>query len=1124
MGYDAFISYSHAADDRLAPALQRGLQRLARPWYRRRALEVFRDQTGLGVSPALWTSIRTALADSQHFVLLACPEAAESKWVNQEIEHWLKQHPVDRILPVVTSGEWVWDAARNDFDWERSTAVPPALRGVFREEPRHLDLRWARTEAELDLRHGRFRDSVAELAATMHGMSKEDLDSEDVARHRRAIRLRRSVLAVFGLLLVLAGSAGALAQQNAQEAASAAAEASRQQRVAEQQRSSAATSAAEAQRQQQIAGAEQQRARQAAEEARQEKGNAAEAAEQARRQRSNAAQAATDARQQRSNAARAASDARQQRAVADKQQARATTATTAAERQRNLALEEKRKADKAAEEARRQRGLAERQLALATTATAEAERQRNLAAEEQLKAKEAGEEASKQEQAAREYQKTAHEQQQAAREQTRIAIGRRLVNQADSLRQNDPRTAVRLGIAAAQIHPSVQAEVGLVNALTAGRFAGTLFAGYTEWVRVTTFSADGTLLVSASSDRTLRLWDLHDVDAPVSLTRLTGEHDIVESMVLSQDAKVLAVDTIGGGTLVYDLSDRRQPRYLTRITEQSPNEPGQQDVIALSADGRTLVSTDSTDGGAVVYDLTDLAQLRPLARVADSDARVSALVLSADGRTLVTSSSTDTVVWDLGDRAKPQRMGALPELAGKAASLALSADGRTLAAAQAGQLVSIWDLSDRANPSPTTWLSTGVRIALSADGHTLVTTKAEGYALVWDLRQPDVARRVDGAIIGLSADGQTLAVGGRGNTAHLWDLSGSAAPRSANVIGHNLETTSAAVSADGKTLVTGSRDQTAIVWDLSDPAAPRQRWQLEGHQDLVQSVAVSADGRTVATSSTDSVRLWDTADLTAGGTVVHTDVPPARAPVVALSSDGRLLAVAIDDGTVLLWDVTDRRAPRPLSRFAAVGDELWEMALSADGKTLAATTGGQTELWDLTSPTAPQQGAVLSGSGRMSFSADGRMLAAAGDGGVVRLLDTTDPRKPRQITQVVGDDVANGFATLSPDGRTLATDSPGMGLQLWDLTDRTSPRRLPLLAAVVRKWGPVTFSADGKTLVTVGGEQEYGAPNVTSVWNLTPLQTLRDHVVARACTVAGGLTENEWAQYVPDLPYERSCW
>src|SRR5256885_12127468 len=47
MSYDAFISYSHAADGRLAPAVQTGLQRLARPWYKVRALRIFRDDTGL---------------------------------------------------------------------------------------------------------------------------------------------------------------------------------------------------------------------------------------------------------------------------------------------------------------------------------------------------------------------------------------------------------------------------------------------------------------------------------------------------------------------------------------------------------------------------------------------------------------------------------------------------------------------------------------------------------------------------------------------------------------------------------------------------------------------------------------------------------------------------------------------------------------------------------------------------------------------------------------------------------------------------------------------------------------------------------------------------------------------
>jgi hypothetical protein len=66
--YDAFISYSHAADARLAPALQSGLHQLARPWYRLRTLRVFRDRTTLGVTPSLWPAIEAALQTSRWFI------------------------------------------------------------------------------------------------------------------------------------------------------------------------------------------------------------------------------------------------------------------------------------------------------------------------------------------------------------------------------------------------------------------------------------------------------------------------------------------------------------------------------------------------------------------------------------------------------------------------------------------------------------------------------------------------------------------------------------------------------------------------------------------------------------------------------------------------------------------------------------------------------------------------------------------------------------------------------------------------------------------------------------------------------------------------------------------------
>ena len=70
-------------------SLQSALHRFARPWNRLRALRVFRDKTSLAASPELWPAIVEALAESGHFLLLASPAAAASRWVQREIDWWL---------------------------------------------------------------------------------------------------------------------------------------------------------------------------------------------------------------------------------------------------------------------------------------------------------------------------------------------------------------------------------------------------------------------------------------------------------------------------------------------------------------------------------------------------------------------------------------------------------------------------------------------------------------------------------------------------------------------------------------------------------------------------------------------------------------------------------------------------------------------------------------------------------------------------------------------------------------------------------------------------------------------------------------------------------------------------
>ena len=214
--YDGFISYSHAADGHLAPALQRGLQRFARRWYRIRALRIFRDETSLSASPHLWGSIQEALDTSRYFILLASPEAASSPWIARETEHWRSTKPLENLVIGITDGVLLWDAAAGDFDWKLSTVLPDCLHAAFDEEPRYIDLRWARNADDLSLSHPRFREAVADFAALLHGKPKDEIASEEVREHRRTMRIARAAMMALVTLTVLAvvASVIAVAQRN----------------------------------------------------------------------------------------------------------------------------------------------------------------------------------------------------------------------------------------------------------------------------------------------------------------------------------------------------------------------------------------------------------------------------------------------------------------------------------------------------------------------------------------------------------------------------------------------------------------------------------------------------------------------------------------------------------------------------------------------------------------------------------------------------------------------------------------------------------------------------------------------------------------------------------------------
>lgn len=364
MRYDVFISYSQSSDGLMSERLQDGLTRFAKPWWRRRALSVFRDRTGLTANPGLWSSIADAIDNSRYFLMLASPEAAASPWVAREVAQWRTQHGSENLLVLLADGEIVWSDRAGDFDWTATTALGQTFAGCFAEAPRYVDMRWARSEVQLDLTDGRFRDQIAEVAAPIHGMAKDELAGADVRQHRRTLRHAFAAAVALALLTIAAVTStafalntAATARRSAARARSSAAQARTEQQRADVQArlaslaSGAATKAGKlAEQRRKEADHSAKVAEQSAHEAQLERGVAQLSADQARF-------SAAEAQVQRAAAIVSADEAQVQRAAAlvsaDRAQAqRAAAIASEDEATRSRLLADARGNDLAVETAR----------------------------------------------------------------------------------------------------------------------------------------------------------------------------------------------------------------------------------------------------------------------------------------------------------------------------------------------------------------------------------------------------------------------------------------------------------------------------------------------------------------------------------------------------------------------------------------------------------------------------------------------------------------------------------------------------------------------------------------------------------------------------------------------------
>ncbi|WP_066960879.1 toll/interleukin-1 receptor domain-containing protein [Microbulbifer sp. Q7] len=137
--YRAFISYSHT-NEQAAKWLQRALESYRLPKHlvgrqtaagvlEPRIGKVFRDRTDLSLAPDLTEELRDRLAASDYLIVICSPDAAKSRWVNEEIQQFIRMRAPNRVLALIADGEPFASFAGHP---ERE-CLPPALR--FQQNP-----------------------------------------------------------------------------------------------------------------------------------------------------------------------------------------------------------------------------------------------------------------------------------------------------------------------------------------------------------------------------------------------------------------------------------------------------------------------------------------------------------------------------------------------------------------------------------------------------------------------------------------------------------------------------------------------------------------------------------------------------------------------------------------------------------------------------------------------------------------------------------------------------------------------------------------------------------------------------------------------------------------------------
>src|SRR5262245_12209272 len=256
-------------------------------------------------------------------------------------------------------------------------------------------------------------------------------------------------------------------------------------------------------------------------------------------------------------------------------------------------------------------------------------------------------------------------------------------------------------------------------------------------------------------------------------------------------------------------------------------------------------------------------------------------------------------------------------------------------------------------------------------------------------------------------------------------------------------------------------------------SATPPRLQID-HHGTITGVAWSASGLRIATASQDgAVRVLDTAT----GKELHRFASGHAVRGIALSPDGKTLALSQEGRGVSLWDIATGQRQRS-NGYTNYSPE--HLAFTPDGQTVMGIGIGALFTWKATG--AITIGGGVNPGGCAAVAPDAAIGGWAEVGGRLRLFENVPDGGVRSHTLQVGNARCIAFG---PGGKLLAVGGEDREVQLWDLT-AAGRKKIGSLTGLHNPPARLSFAADGSALAAVDADG-----TTIRVWDLARRRTRR---------------------------------